>query len=180
MSSITVKLYGGAITCRLPPAFQDLSLYVPVPDHQEVYLQHIGSTNTSTQSDCVLTFEILQYLEGMDDLSAGSHLFQDLSVCNEARRSQICTCKVVGDVNIGLSTYSRAIIATGNMNVSRRKFKTDESWEDVSVLMYILRIPSLLYIFTHSLQNTIPNFWLHTHSLLVRMPQNRNFCSNQS
>ncbi|GIX61938.1 Ran guanine nucleotide release factor [Babesia caballi] len=90
-------LYGGAIVCRIPSEFQDLSNFLPIPDHQEVFVYHLSNTHlqknsrTPRESDCVLSFEILEYLTNEDDASLARHLFEDLASCNEAAHNEVKT-----------------------------------------------------------------------------------------
>ena len=45
-------LFGGAITCRIPERYVDVSDFRPIPDHQEVYAD--GGTDQSVIFEIVV------------------------------------------------------------------------------------------------------------------------------
>jgi Ran-interacting Mog1 protein len=74
------SLFGGAITCRLPPEWYDVSDIRPVPDHQECfcYDDHLNDVSY------LWVMEILQRHEDVDDDHIALYLFHDLALANDA------------------------------------------------------------------------------------------------
>ncbi|KAK1936893.1 hypothetical protein X943_003286 [Babesia divergens] len=146
-------LYGGAISCMIPHHYEDLSNVLPLPDHQEVFVRHInrteGSTRstTSCESDCVLSFEILDYVEDREDRDIARatltyrYLFDDLVACNEATYSSMHTWNVSDlSKSLGVANH-KAIFVTGSMNVAKGHRQYKEKERPISALLYVLRLP---------------------------------------
>lgn len=72
------SLFGGAITCRLPPEWYDVSDLRQVPDHQECFC---CNDNNITH---MWVMEILQRNEAVDDDRIAPYLFHDLALANDA------------------------------------------------------------------------------------------------
>ncbi|CAM9957941.1 unnamed protein product [Chrysoparadoxa australica] len=64
-------LFGGAMRCRIPTAWRDVSELRQVPDHQEVFV----SSSSSGES---LVIEVLSMPDGLDDHSSAAFFFNDM------------------------------------------------------------------------------------------------------
>lgn len=71
-----VELFGGAILCRFPNAFIDVSTMRQIPDNQEVWLR------SSTSLDCFIV-ELLQFQEDAAEDNPLEYFFQDLAAQND-------------------------------------------------------------------------------------------------
>ena len=86
------ELFGGAITCDLPPQFRDVSRFRQVPDNQEVFVDK--------DSDMSIIFEVLEHDEEITDDAAALHYFEDLADCNEATAKTIDAHEVIESINL--------------------------------------------------------------------------------
>ena len=67
-------LFGGAITCRLPTDWIDVSDIRQVPDHQEVW---------KSPADALWVMEILEYQDPVANTNAAAFFFEDLASDND-------------------------------------------------------------------------------------------------
>ncbi|CDR96214.1 hypothetical protein BBBOND_0301190 [Babesia bigemina] len=140
------RLYGGSIVCGIPQTFQDLSDLLPVPDHQEVFINYRSAVEkdknrvVARTSECVLSFEILEYEETGDDEIRARHLFHELASWNEADRSSTITIETVKTPDsIGVENC-KAIILVGTMDVTKSSRVPQDDVRHVSVFLYVLRL----------------------------------------
>jgi|UPI000581B21B hypothetical protein len=68
------SLFGGAIACRFPSSWLDVSEVRQVPDHQECW--------HDVNDGCMLVVEILEYQSHIADDQAPGHFFRDLAEAN--------------------------------------------------------------------------------------------------
>ena len=86
-----IELFGGALACKLPSTFRDISDFVPVPDSQEIYQDMTKPAEGSTEVVAnfgQLIVEILDQTEKNDE-EALPYLFNDLAEVNHSADTQI-------------------------------------------------------------------------------------------
>ncbi|ORM40410.1 Ran guanine nucleotide release factor [Babesia sp. Xinjiang] len=140
------NLYGGALVCRIPQEFDDLSDLLPIPDHQEVFVHHSNnvtrdkSTNDGETSDYVLSFEILEQV-GKENEALARYLFDDLAYSNEATHKRFMTYQHLKTSSETGAENSEAILATGIMDVAKGLGTHRGPARRTSVFLYIWRLP---------------------------------------
>ena len=87
-----IKLFGGAISCRLPMGYMDLANMRQVPDHQECYMEvHLDNKNSSNNHNnnsddekpsSVFIMEILEQQQHVEHDRILEYLFRDLAESN--------------------------------------------------------------------------------------------------
>jgi len=82
--SKAVELFGGALSCKIPSQWRDVSLVRQVPDNQEVYQDCTENTGA------VLVIEILEHQSDVSDEEACSFFFRELADANG------CSCSSAG------------------------------------------------------------------------------------
>jgi hypothetical protein len=82
----TRPLFGGAIRCAVPPSMRDQSLLIPVPDHQEVFLDH----NTG---ECLIV-EIVEHQPGSPQDVCRVYV-EDMGQLNEATSVRDVVCETL-------------------------------------------------------------------------------------
>eukprot|EP00573_Skeletonema_grethae_P004421 CAMPEP_0201694038 /NCGR_PEP_ID=MMETSP0578-20130828/6438_1 /ASSEMBLY_ACC=CAM_ASM_000663 /TAXON_ID=267565 /ORGANISM="Skeletonema grethea, Strain CCMP 1804" /LENGTH=184 /DNA_ID=CAMNT_0048179661 /DNA_START=197 /DNA_END=748 /DNA_ORIENTATION=- len=70
------ELFGGAMVCRIPSAWRDVSQVRQVPDNQEVY------QDCSEESGAVVVVEILEHQSDVKNEDASTFFFSDLADAN--------------------------------------------------------------------------------------------------
>eukprot|EP00577_Skeletonema_sp_RCC1716_P025372 CAMPEP_0113420328 /NCGR_PEP_ID=MMETSP0013_2-20120614/27270_1 /TAXON_ID=2843 ORGANISM="Skeletonema costatum, Strain 1716" /NCGR_SAMPLE_ID=MMETSP0013_2 /ASSEMBLY_ACC=CAM_ASM_000158 /LENGTH=183 /DNA_ID=CAMNT_0000307801 /DNA_START=73 /DNA_END=621 /DNA_ORIENTATION=- /assembly_acc=CAM_ASM_000158 len=70
------ELFGGAMACRIPSTWRDVSQVRQVPDNQEVY------QDCSEESGAVLVVEILEHQSDVKNEDAPTFFFADLADAN--------------------------------------------------------------------------------------------------
>lgn len=84
VSFVKRELYGGALTCRIPKLWRDVSLVRQVPDHQEVYQDCSVDSPAGGGTGSCLVFEILERQNDVSNDKACSFFFNDLADSNAA------------------------------------------------------------------------------------------------
>jgi hypothetical protein len=92
----SVQLYGGALQVKLPESMRDISQFVPVPDHQEVYQDMSKGEGGVTNLGQVI-FELVDVAEVADD-KVMKHCFNDLSEDNHSKETIVISEQVMPDL----------------------------------------------------------------------------------
>ena len=75
-------LFGGAISCKLPMGYMDLSNIRQVPDHQECYMEIHLDDSAKEKPSSVFIMEILEQQHNVEHDQIIEYLFQDLAESN--------------------------------------------------------------------------------------------------
>lgn len=121
------SLFGGAITCRLPEGWYDLSDIRPVPDHQECFCYDDPSKDATS----MWVIELFTRHDDVDDDHIAQYFFQDLARVNGG--DEVSTSFHSDDVT---ATFDGAVRRSGSgvQQISRG----DSS---IAVELSVLRLP---------------------------------------
>ena len=165
-----VELFGGAILCRFPNAFIDVSTMRQIPDNQEVWLR------SPTSLDCFIV-ELLQFQEDAAENNPLEYFFQDLAAQND------CDCSRLMEGSVAIQDHCFLLSDNNNpfalkdyfptMADGEQKYSGSVSVHDtaqnrvtVSIGAGLQHVPSRKH---HLLQvQEKDSSWIHIEMLLIR------------
>lgn len=116
-------LFGGALTCRIPARFRDVSDVRQVPDHQECWQGRAiaddgseGDGDEGGEADSVLVFEILER-QPVDADHAAAYFFADLAESNGCDRVH---CSFTAEAPISLFAPESPLLHPPHQHSMRR------------------------------------------------------------
>jgi hypothetical protein len=133
------SLFGGAITCHLPPEWYDLSTIRPVPDHQECFCYDDLPNHTTS----MWVIEIFQRHDDVDDGHIAQYLFHELALANDSERESTTSSFQSDDDAAALWQGDATVVRRSGSGIQRiRPGSGDRSPEHmVAIELLVLRLP---------------------------------------
>jgi len=124
------SLFGGSLTCELPPDFDDASKFRDVPDHQEVFVD-------MSEGERSIIIEIVSHEDGISNSVASEFFFKDYAEATDASSFEISQ----SEISKGQISTSACDVVTvaGQLRVSRIGSTAEK---DVIVVMAVHRLPA--------------------------------------
>jgi hypothetical protein len=127
-----MSLFGGALSCLLPPGAKDVSEVRQIPDNQEVLVHE--------ETDQSIVIELLEYEEAVDGEQAVKHHFHELARSNNAVAQKILSSSRLLNEKLALNDCREAVAITGQQRVAKFNEGADAS-NTVTIHLALLRMP---------------------------------------